>query len=109
MTPSASITFRRAPLGELLTSLPSDACRILFYLARNTCPKVGRVWTAPLRIADDLQLPVTLVDQHLTALISAGHLSLWTRGTGGLRCYTLGPVYMLENGAPSNLPVEPDP
>lgn len=109
MTPTASITFRRAPLGELLTSLPSDACRVFFSLARGACPRTGRVWTNAQRLAEDLQMLTTLIEQHLTNLVAAGHLSLWTRGTGGLRCYTLGPVFVLEHGAPANLPVEPEP
>ncbi len=109
MTPTASITLRRAPLGQILTTMPGEACRLLLHLARGACPRTGRVWLTPLRVADDLTLPVTLVDQLLVSLVSAGHLSLWSRGTGALRCYALGPLYVLVHEAPMNLPVESDP
>lgn len=109
MTPSASLTLRSAPLGEVLTTFPGDACRILLLLARRACPRTGRAWTTPLRLAEDLRIPVTLAEQYLTTLVSAGHLSLWTRGMGALRCYVLGIVLVLLNEAPDNLPVSPDP
>jgi len=63
----------------------------------------------PLRLAEDLRLPATLVEQFIATLVSAGHLSLWTRGTGALRCYVLGIVLVLVHDAPANLPVAPDP
>ncbi len=108
MTPTASVTLRRAPLGQILATMPGEACRLLLHLARSACPRTGRVWMTPLRAADDLNLPVTLVDQLLLSLVSAGHLSLWSRGTGALRCYALGALYVLAHDTPMNLPVEPD-
>ncbi len=109
MTPTASITLRRAPLGQILMSLPAEACRVLFHLAHRACPRTGRVWTTPLRAADDLQLPVTLVDLYLASLVSEGHMMLWTKGIGALRCYELGAFFVRAPEAPENLPVEPDP
>lgn len=109
MTPAASITLRRAPLGQILTTLPGEACRLLLHLAHGACPRTGRVWMTPLRAADDLNLPATLVEQLLLSLASAGHLSIWSRGTGALRCYALGSLYVLVREAPMNLPVESDP
>lgn len=109
MTPAASLTFRSAPLGEVITTFPGDACCILLLLARHACPRTGRVWVTPLRLAEDLRLPVTIVEMHLSTLVSSGHLSLWTRGVGALRCYVLGAVFVLSSDAPENLPVAPVP
>jgi hypothetical protein len=66
------------------------------------------VWTTPLRAADDLRLPVTLVDLLLASLVSEGHMVLWTKGIGALRCYELGAFFVRAHEAPENLPVEPD-
>ncbi|MBI5515248.1 MAG: hypothetical protein HY909_15835 [Deltaproteobacteria bacterium] len=108
MTPTASITLRRAPLGEILTSLPAEPCRLLLHLAHRACPRTGRVWTTPLRAADDLGVPVTLVDRLLASLVSEGHLTVWTRGVGALRCYDLGAFFVRVPEVPENLPVGPD-
>jgi hypothetical protein len=108
MTPTATLTLRRAPLGQILTTFPGEACCLLVHLAHHACPRTGRVWTSPPRLADELHLPLTLLDQFLTSLVSAGHMDLWTKGIGALRCYRLGAVFVHEAEAPENLPVEPD-
>ena len=102
------VSFRRGALTDAARALPAVDLRVLLVLAATACPRTGRAWTTPLRLAEELAIAPASVDAALTSLESRAQLSLFSRGHGALRCYEFGPVLvraLVE--PPENLPVAP--
>lgn len=108
MTPTASLTLRRASLGEALHALSAEGFRLLLFLAHRACPRTLRVWTSTHRLAEDLRLAPVVVDELVGVLLGRGAITLWTRGSDALRCYELGPLVVRTAEPPMNLPVAPE-
>ena len=106
---SNTLTLRRAPLAHALHTLSPTSLRTLLHLALMACPATGRVWTTPLRIAEDLHTTAAAAEELLALLAERKLLSLWSRSHGALRCYELGDVLARSGEAPANLPVEQSP
>jgi hypothetical protein len=103
------LELRRLALKHAIRTLSPTSFRMLLSLASDTCVDTGRVWTTPLRLAEDLGVPATLVSETLDLLVERKHLSLWSRSHAALRCYEFGPLFVRRSEAPENLPVEPGP
>lgn len=106
--PQPVLRIRREDLARALRLSNPDLCVLLFLLVR-ACPTTGRIWEPPDRIADALDLPVSLVEDALHRL--AGHDFLEEHPTlmRQLRCVELGAVFLRSMEAPRNVPVEPRP
>lgn len=110
MTPVRLVSFRRVVLAEAAPRLSPDDFRLLVLLALSACPRTGRVWTTPLRLAEELGTAPVVIDAALQTLLAAGHITLYARSRAALRCYELGPVFQRAlDEPPENLPVEPAP
>ena len=116
MRPDQTVAFHRVPLAHALRTLPPTEFRLLTLLGLEACPRTKRIWTTPLRLAEELDgsrragdpaLPPGVVDAVLTVLLARGHITLYARGHGALRCYEVGLVVArYADEPPSNLPVE---
>lgn len=110
MTPDRIVTFRRVPLAQACRTLPAEDLRLLVALTLGACPQTGRVWTTPLRLAEEFRVAPAAVDTALERLVDQGHASLWSRSHGALRGYEIGPALVRHLGEPpDNLPVGPLP
>lgn len=109
MTPTRIVTLRRVPLTLAVRSLAATDLQVLLALTLAACPRTGRVWTTPLRLADELILAPAAVEAAFASLAAHGHITLWSRSSSALalRCYELGSVLARQGDAPDNLPVEP--
>jgi len=109
MSPTRIVTLRRVPLALATRTLPAADLHVLVALALTACPRTGRVWTTPLRLADELTLAPAAVEAALASLTAHGHITLWSRSSStlALRCYEIGAVLARQVEAPDNLPVEP--
>ncbi|MDB4930571.1 MAG: hypothetical protein JWM10_3055 [Myxococcaceae bacterium] len=108
-TPSHSLQLRRLALKHALRTLSPTSFRMLLHLATDACEDTARVWTTPLRLAEDIGSPASLVSETLDLLVERKHMKLWSRSHAALRCYELGPLFVRRSEAPENLPVEPLP
>lgn len=108
-TSSLPLMLRRLALKHAIRTLSPTSFRTLLHLVTDVCQDTGRVWTTPLRLAEDLGLPATLVSETLDLLVERKHLTLWSRSHAALRCYELGPLFVRRAEAPDNLPVAPAP
>ncbi|MBZ0116553.1 MAG: hypothetical protein K8H88_06155 [Sandaracinaceae bacterium] len=109
MTPPQPILrIRRDALRRAL-ALPANTLRVLVLLLVHACPTTGRIWEPPERIAEVLDLPVSLVEDALHALAGRDFLEEHPTLMRQLRCVELGPVFLRSMCAPPNLPVEPSP
>lgn len=107
---SHTVTLRREKLAACARDLPAVELRVLLVLLQGACPRTGRAWTTPLRLAEELSLAPAVVDAALTSLESRSQLTLFSRGHGALRCFDLGPVLVrADPEPPPNLPVAPSP
>ncbi len=116
MNPDCFLTFERESLTAAIHTLAPPELQLLLLLAVHTCPRTGRVWMTPLRLADELRasqtpglahIPPATIDAMLTILLSRGLLILYARSHGALRCYELPLVYArFRDTPPANLPVE---
>ena len=112
MSPDRTLTLRRVPLALVCRTLSATDLQILLALVVGACPRTARVWTTPLRLAEEFNVAPVLVDVSLASLIALGHLALWSRSTSAcaLRCYEVGPVLVRRlDEPPDNLPVGPLP
>ncbi len=106
------LTFRRESLHCVLHSLGGDDLRVYIALALGACPRTRRTWTTALRLGEDLaregprMIPPATIDDRISTLRDQGHLRLWARGPGALRCYEV-PGLTGHDEPPANLPVEP--
>ncbi len=109
MTPTRIVTLRRVPLTLAARSLAAADLHVLVALTLAACPGTGRVWTSPLRLADELTLAPAVVEAAFALLVSRGLIALWSRSSStlALRCYEIGDVLARQVDAPDNLPVEP--
>lgn len=109
MSPTRFVTLRRLPLTLATRTLPAADLHVLVALTLAACPRTGRVWTTPLRLADELTLAPAAVEAAFASLTARGHITLWSRSSStlALRCYELGAMLAREVEAPDNLPVEP--
>jgi hypothetical protein len=114
MLPDRIVTFRRVPFAEALRSLTASEFRLLTLLGLRACPRTKRVWTTPLRLAEEFSAsPETcaaaVIDAMLDVLVARGHITLHARSLGALRCYEVGvTVVRHPDEPPANLPVLPD-
>lgn len=107
MTPPEPILrLRRAELARALRR-PAVELQVLVALLVHACPETRRVWEPPERLAELLELPVSLVDDALHALGSLDFLEQHPTLMRQLRCVELGPVFVRRTTAPENLPVDP--
>lgn len=106
------LTFRREALTEALHALTAEELRVYVALSLGACPHTRRAWTTALRLGEDLapggqsMIPPATIDDRLATLRNRGHVHLWARGPGALRCYEV-PGLVPHNEPPENLPVEP--
>ncbi|MCZ7681152.1 MAG: hypothetical protein M5U28_21145 [Sandaracinaceae bacterium] len=80
---------------------------MLVALLVRACPDTGRVWEPPERLAESLELPVSLVEDALHALAACDLLEDHPTLMRQLRCLELGRVFLRRTTAPDNLPVDP--
>lgn len=107
MTPPQPIVrIRREDLGRALR-LPAGDLRVLVYLIVHACPTTGRVWEPPDRIAEALDLPVSLVEDALLGLAGRDYLEEYPTLMRQLRCVELGEVFLRSMPPPPNVPIEP--
>ena len=119
MTPDSLVTFERASLAEALRTLAPLELQVLVALALGACPRTRRVWTTPLRLADELAATPTpgathpapaAIDAILALLIARGHLALYARSHGALASYEVNVLLRRHRDEPpANLPVDPVP
>ncbi len=111
MTPTRIVTLRRVPLALVVRTVTAQDLQVFLALTLAACPRTGRVWTTPLRLADELTQDPAAVEATFASLIARGHITLWSRSSSTLplRCYELGCVLARQGEAPDNLPVERDP
>ncbi len=110
MSPDRTLTLRRVPFALVCRSLPAVDLQILLTLVASACPRTGRVWTTPLRLAEEFNVAPIIIDASLASLVAQGHLSLWSRSHGALRCYEVGHLLVRRlDEPPENLPVDPLP
>lgn len=104
--PKPFLCIRRDDLARAVR-LPAADLRVLVLLLVHACPDTGRVWDPPARMAEALNLPLSLVEDALHHL--AGHDFLEEHPTlmRRLRCVELGQVFLRSMPPPPNLPVEP--
>jgi DNA-binding MarR family transcriptional regulator len=106
MTPPQPILrVRRDDLVRAL-ALSATELRVLVLLLTRACPTTGRVWDPGDRIAELLDLPVSLVEDALHALAARDFLEEHPTLMRELRCVELGPVLLRNFAPPDNLPVE---
>lgn len=116
MRPDQSVTFHRVLFAHALRTLAPAEFRVLAALGLGACPRTKRIWTTPLRLAEDLggsagtedpAVPPSVIDAMLSVLVARGHITLYARSHGALCCYEVGFVvarYLDE--PPDNLPVD---
>lgn len=109
MTPDRILVLRRTPLALACRTLPGEALRVLIALAHGACPSTGRIWTTPLRLADDWDMPLGFVTSTLELLVAGGHIARVGRSQGALAAYEFGALLYRHAAPPTNLPVSPDP
>lgn len=109
MTPDRILVLRRTPLALACRTLPGEALRVLIALAHGACPNTGRIWTTPLRLADEWDMPPSFVASTLELLVVSGHISRVGRSQGDLCAYEFGALVYRHAAPPMNLPVSPDP
>lgn len=109
MTPDRILVLRRPQLALVCRGLPGEELRLLLALALGSCPVTSRVWTTPLRLADDWNLSPDFVTKTLEILVAAGHIRRVAESRGDLAAYEIGPLLFRHAAPPSNLPVAPGP
>jgi hypothetical protein len=110
MTPARIVSLRRVPLTLACRSLSATDLQLLLALVLGACPRTGRAWTTPLRLAEEFCVAPSTVQAAFSSLVERGFLTLWSRSTSALalRCYDLSPLLARERDEPpDNLPVEP--
>jgi DNA-binding MarR family transcriptional regulator len=101
-----TLVFRRTSLARAVHDLPPIDAKALLHLALHACPTTGRVWTTPVRLADELGLSATLVEHLLDRLGRAGFVRILEPTRRPLLVLELGPVFIRDGAAPGNVPVE---
>lgn len=104
--PQPVLRIRREDLARA-QSLAAPELRVLLALLVRACPTTGRVWDPPERLAEELELPLTLVQDALHALAGLDFLGEHPTLMRQLRCVELGPVFLRQFDTPENLPIEP--
>lgn len=104
--PEPHIVLRREALGHALHHLPALHFTVLGRLLMRACPRTGRVWTTPDRLAVDAGLSIDLAEHALRGMESVGLLSVYSERARVL-CIELGALFVRPASPPDNLPVEP--
>jgi hypothetical protein len=103
--PQPVLRIRRADLVRALRLPPSDL-RVLVLLLVRACPSTARIWEPPDRMAVELGLPLSVVEDALHALAGLDFLEEHPTLMRQLRCVELGPVFLRAFDPPANLPVD---
>jgi DNA-binding IclR family transcriptional regulator len=75
----------------------------------RACATTGRVWEPADKLAEELELPVSVVEDALHRLSGQDFLEEHPTLMRQLRCVELGPVFLRAFDVPTNLPVDPRP
>lgn len=97
---------RREALAHALRHLPALHFAVLGRLLMRTCPRTGRVWTTPDRLAVDAGISMPLAEHALRGMESVGLLSVYSERARVL-CIEFGAIHVRHAPPPANLPVEP--
>lgn len=103
--PESHLVLRPEALAHALQHLPALHFTVLGRLLIRACPRTGRVWTTPDRLAVDAGISAPLAEHALRGMESVGLLSVYSERARVL-CIELGAIYVRQVPTPPNLPVE---
>lgn len=107
MTPDRILVLRRTALALALRTLPGEELRLLLALAHGVCPATNRIWTTPLRLADEWDREPEFVRRALESLVATGHIRRVAESRSDLVAFELGALVFRHAMPPENLPVAP--